>query len=295
MEFLANIKNGQFKLKKTTHRNQQSKSAFLSRIAKRDPAIEAKRKRSNTQMHIEFKKLLQMFPDGGNVAVLSMSASLCPVTLGHIQAFIEARKLLLASFATNSRPSGLEPFVEVFGLLTANPDRFVVPKMELKGEPHIPLKDRCALASIAVAEIPWLHSTLECGFVISLRRQFPKYRFFNFSLNGADDVLKYEKWKMCTAASRFITMGRPGSTKKVLEGATAAGIDLSVGHFVMGPELPDISSTAVRVALRKGATKELQRLLHPAVMKWCLQHGPYQADSQDVATNKAPSQNRTAS
>ena len=50
---------------------------------------------------------------------------------------------------------------------------------------------------------------------------------------------------------RMITMGRPGATEAVERAARRAGVDLDAGRFIMGPELPDISSSEAREALAK--------------------------------------------
>ena len=68
-------------------------------------------------------------------------------------------------------------------------------------------------------------------------------------------------------------MGRPGDTERVLAGARDAGLDLDDGNFVMGPELPNISSTAARAALAQKDMPALKRLLHPRVAAWCLENG----------------------
>ena len=49
----------------------------------------------------------------------------------------------------------------------------------------------------------------------------------------------------------MITMGRPGATEAVERAARRAGVDLDAGRFIMGPELPDISSSEAREALAK--------------------------------------------
>ena len=49
----------------------------------------------------------------------------------------------------------------------------------------------------------------------------------------------------------MITMGRPGATEAVEGAARRAGVDLDAGRFIMGPELPDISSSEAREALAK--------------------------------------------
>jgi len=215
-------------------------------------------------------------PAGCRVAVLSMRGSCCPVTLAHVQAFVEARALLLGS-GPAPRPRRLESFAEVLGVLSLNGDSHVCSKLKAKGEPFIRLRDRAHLIRLATVDLPWLtygpsHSREHMN---ALQAQWPRLRFVHYSLNGADDVVKYQKWLGSGPKSRFVTMGRPGFTEKVLAGMRKARINPDDGFCLVGPELPDISSTAVRTALRELDIDALNGLLHPAVSNWCLSESPY--------------------
>ena len=94
-------------------------------------------------------------------------------------------------------------------------------------------------------------------------------------MNGADDVVRYDKFADVGPQYRMIVLGRPGYTEKALAGARRAGVDPR--HLVMGPELPDISSSAAREALARGDRARAAALLHPAVLEWCEEHGPWRA------------------
>merc|ERR1719203_2360245 len=93
--------------------------------------------------------------------------------------------------------------------------------------------------------------------------QWPRLKFVRFCLNGADDVVKYRKYTWSSSSRRFITMGRPGFTEKVKQGMAAAKVDPKAGYFILGPELPDISSTAARKAVAAQDMGALEGLLHP--------------------------------
>merc|ERR1711988_429482 len=83
--------------------------------------------------------------------------------------------------------------------------------------------------------------------------RWPRLNFVHFIMNGADDVVKYRKWTYAKHGNgRYITMGRPGDTQKVVAGMRSAGIDPEAGAFVLGPELPDMSSTDARAAVTRG-------------------------------------------
>lgn len=216
---------------------------------------------------------------GTTVAVVSMVGSLCPVTLAHVQAFEEARAVLLGSRDGFPRPAGLEPFSSVVGLAVLNGDRFVGNKLARAGARRaLNVEERGLLVTLATEHLPWLQllavdgRTAQFAGVAALRAEFPRLTFSHFQMNGADDVVKHSKWCMAGPDNRMITMGRPGATERVLKGMAEIGLPLDSGDFVMGPELPDISSTEVRAALDRRDAVRLRDLLHPRVMEWCLKH-----------------------
>ena len=51
-------------------------------------------------------------------------------------------------------------------------------------------------------------------------------------------------------------------------GAVKDGVDLDDGYFVVGPELPEVSSSAARKALIAGDESAIESYLHPAVIEW---------------------------
>lgn len=82
-----------------------------------------------------------------------------------------------------------------------------------------------------------------------------------------------------------LVIGRPGYTEAVIRGASAAGVDLEAGAFVIGPELPDVSATLARQALRDGDLDTAAQLLHPDVLDWHIQSG---FDYTLLDTNREP-------
>eukprot|EP00747_Dinoflagellata_sp_TGD_P182099 gnl/TRDRNA2_/TRDRNA2_36190_c0_seq1.p1 gnl/TRDRNA2_/TRDRNA2_36190_c0~~gnl/TRDRNA2_/TRDRNA2_36190_c0_seq1.p1 ORF type:complete len:290 (-),score=54.83 gnl/TRDRNA2_/TRDRNA2_36190_c0_seq1:151-1020(-) len=220
----------------------------------------------------DLDKLLAKLPDGAPVAIVSMLGSLCPVHLGHVQCYDEARRLLLGEELPGvKRPAGLEKFSECLGFISLNGDSMVGAKLEKKGQKMLKLQDRAELVRLATAERPWLN--YDEGYRWSpqnLSRSWPKLQFVEFDMNGADDVLKYRKWQWTGPQNRMITMGRPGYTEAVKEGMRSSGLKLDDGNCILGPELPDVSSTAVRDASVRGDGAELLKMLHPAVADWLL-------------------------
>ena len=214
---------------------------------------------------------------GTRVGVVTLLGSLCPVTRGHMQAFIEARRILLGEAP---RPARLEPFGAVLGLISLNGSSYVDRKLAQKGEASLSAEKRLGLVQVAAEELPWLswESCREGETVGLLRQTHPHLHFVHFYMNGADDVVRYRKYRV-GPQHRMIVLGRPGYTAKALAGASRAGIDLQSGHLVIGPELPDISSSAAREALARGDRARAAALLHPAVLEWCEKHGPWRAST----------------
>eukprot|EP00440_Ansanella_granifera_P061532 gb/GFBE01066712.1/.p1 GENE.gb/GFBE01066712.1/~~gb/GFBE01066712.1/.p1 ORF type:complete len:274 (+),score=50.08 gb/GFBE01066712.1/:1-822(+) len=225
----------------------------------------------------KFAAVLDGLPPGSDVALVTMTGSCCPVTLAHVMAFEKARDLLLGELADHPRPKRMEHFQEVLGLLSLNSDRHVSSKMSEKGDKAISFADRATLVQLASAELPWMdfNDMREHLAAQALQERWPNLKIVRYSMNGADDVLKYEKWNGCSESKRAIAMGRPGFTDKVRTKATRAKADSQNGYFILGPELPDISSSRVRSALKSGDLEELGQLLHPEVVRWCLSQGPY--------------------
>lgn len=223
---------------------------------------------------------LSSLPDGTSVAVVIMTGSFCPVTEGHVLGFVEARKMLLNMSAR--RPAKLESFSAVLGLVSLNSDDHVSHKLAGLGLPSISYDDRRDLVETAIAEHVWMGTEDHGGITIGpLRARWPRLRFVRLLMNGADDVLKYRKWEEAGPRCRMITLGRPGVTETVRAAATRFGIDLDGGHFIMGPNLPDISSSEAREALINGDTPRAATLLNSAVLAWCQQHGPWRPTATD--------------
>eukprot|EP00546_Thalassionema_frauenfeldii_P009850 CAMPEP_0178918120 /NCGR_PEP_ID=MMETSP0786-20121207/13646_1 /TAXON_ID=186022 /ORGANISM="Thalassionema frauenfeldii, Strain CCMP 1798" /LENGTH=202 /DNA_ID=CAMNT_0020591787 /DNA_START=189 /DNA_END=794 /DNA_ORIENTATION=- len=201
-------------------------------------------------------------------------------------AFEEARKLLLANTgeSTNDdkgqldflafRPLLLEKFDLVLGYISLNRDNYVLRKFQRNKEPSLNIEQRSLLVSMAIEDTAWLGMEEEEGEMVSLlQTQWSYLNFIHFSMNGADDVVRYRKWLYASKEQRFITMGRPGETENVLKGIEKFPVNPT--YFVLGPELPDISSTDARKAIKSRNEAELERFLHSSVADWCLKNGPW--------------------
>ena len=218
---------------------------------------------------------LAALPANANVAVVTMRGSLCPITLGHVRCFEEARQLLLG-LGPGTLPAGVEPFAHTVGFLSLNPDHHLRSKFAGKREKPLGLADREMLVRVATAEMAWLELST-CKQIINsrdvarLRGQFPQLNFDHFDMNGADDVVKYSKWTRAGPSHKMITMGRTGSTLALLRGMARVGIAATgSADFLLGPELPDVSSTKLRAASQRGDQAELLTLCHSKVAEWML-------------------------
>jgi hypothetical protein len=137
----------------------------------------------------------------------------------------------------------------------------------------LPCNDRRALVQMAIdkesrswirfSPLGWQHELLR------LQKQFPQLRFTHFDLGGADDAVRYQKWVQAGPDCRMIVMQRPGSTGELRRGVQDAGMtEFGTEHFIIGPEMPAISSTAARAASRRHDHLTLLQLCDPPVADW---------------------------
>ena len=219
-------------------------------------------------------QLNRLKPDQA-VAVVSMLGSFCPITLAHTQSFVEARHILLGE--SKFHPSKLMVFSEVLGFIALNGDSHVSAKLRAKGEEALNKKVRSKLVELATEDFPWLTFCYLQGEQIVKRfsKLWPHLQFIHFTMNGADDVVRYQKWLWASPTNRMITMGRRGFTQQVLTGMRNCGLDPETGEFIVGPQIMDISSSEVRSALRDGELSAVAKMLHPKVRLWLIQNHSY--------------------
>merc|ERR1740117_1916981 len=106
------------------------------------------------------------------------------------------------------RPTGLEKLDQVLGFVSFNGDGILKDKL-----PNAALseKTRRKLTDLAIDDYDWMAlEETQLYTYGTLQAKWKKLVFSYFYLNGADDVLKNEKYKWSSPESRFITMGRPG-------------------------------------------------------------------------------------
>lgn len=215
---------------------------------------------------------------GDTVAVITFQGSFCPVTVSHVQCVVEARELLLPS--AGDAPQDLEVFADIIGFMGCNPDKGLIKKLDPL--PIISIQDRAMLIGLATEEHDWLafHSWPEKA-VNKLRRLYRRLTFIIFELDGADAALWTKPWRRAKYEQRYIVMGRPADpgkdngTDKLRREMEKNGIWENTAFCLVGPEMPVVSSTAVRKNLLSGNILGLRDLLHPAVQDWNLNEGPY--------------------
>lgn len=218
------------------------------------------------------KPRLDVLPAGANVAVVTMLGSFCPLTLGHVQAFVEARKIFMGESGF-PRPAHLEKFSEVLGFMALNPDALVTPKVLQKHQKPISLNERKHLVEEALSDLDWMAWESAQGVSMhSLQTRWKHLKFIKFFMNGADDIFNGRKYQSCKKKheTRMVIMLRPGYSDKLIKAMDKDGVDREDGQCVLGPELPDISSTKVRKAAADGDTDALLKLVHPKVAGWML-------------------------
>ncbi|CAB9522789.1 expressed unknown protein [Seminavis robusta] len=243
--------------------------------------------------------------DGGIVAIVTLLGTFSPVTVSHIDAFVQARNFLTNDSMPSEihRPEDLEDLDLVLGFASVNAQSYVDRKFaRLGAAPPLPYEDRRYLVELAIQQqkLEWMGlEDWEGCSVAYLRKQYPNLTFIHFVMNGADDVLKYQKWNYMTdEENRFITMGRPGMTGRLLEELQKAKEWVNLSQFLVGPELQEVSSTQARSALetiqstsadttsKKEASEELDALLDRAVKQWCITEGPWAPQDKDESKQK---------
>eukprot|EP00930_Biecheleria_cincta_P088478 TRINITY_DN77720_c0_g1_i1.p1 TRINITY_DN77720_c0_g1~~TRINITY_DN77720_c0_g1_i1.p1 ORF type:complete len:335 (-),score=54.96 TRINITY_DN77720_c0_g1_i1:95-1099(-) len=226
-------------------------------------------------------------PENSRIAVVTMQGSMCPVTRAHVDAVLEARKLLrglksrLAEVA--QRPKQLPKFDIVIGFIGVNEDDYVSSK--LGGRTHsagfLHADVRRELIDLATSKHDWIVS---CSNIWKCAQElldvFPKRDIAWYELDGADVALKSRTWNKAWKGRRYACVGRPADpgmdngTEAVIRNMEEADKGLTSewyhqGNYLILPELPAISSTKVRRAVQKKETAALKKLVHADVAR-CL-------------------------
>jgi hypothetical protein len=264
---------------------QQSQPAVEARhrpVPKRSESIDSEMG-DRERIPEKARQILDGAMEGSAVAVVTFVGTLCPVTIAHIQCVTETQAILMqlptSSPPVAERPRNLGRPDVTIGLVSVNPDSYVRSKFRQSGQVAISAADRHMLVELALQDLPHVSVCYDAWSLYDqLERSYPHLRLTQFEVDGADVAIKYQKWNHATLRHRFVAICRKdddGSTQQLLSQVHRDRVDLDAGLFILGPELPDISSTRVRAACMAGDRATLQTMLHPAVMEWNLTHGPY--------------------
>jgi hypothetical protein len=229
---------------------------------------------------------LDVLRPSSEVAVITYVGSFCPITVAHVLCMVETKKLIMNELSefpcAMPRPRIEPPPALVIAYISVNRDTYVESKMQRMGEVAISANYRRMLIDLAVEDISWICShTYAWAALEELKIVFPRLRFIHYEVDGADVALKNCVWRHCSDRERRVAMGRacadsePNPTQEIIARAQEDGVNFEAGHFLIGPELPDISSSRARACLRAGNIAALRNMLHPRVLDWNLSAGPY--------------------
>ena len=218
-------------------------------------------------MNLPLDILSKLNTTQGKIAIMSILGSFCPITRAHISLFAHTRDYLLQHSS----------FCDALGFVLLNSAAHVHRKIQKKGQIPLSYDERKHLIQLATKDIDWLNHSEENEFLLThkLHKLWPKIDFFHYTLNGADDVIKYKKWRFASSEHRLIILLRPGFGERLITMMREDGAKESENCIIM-PEISSASSSRVREALLRGDQKQAQALLHPDVLAWCLQNSPYQ-------------------
>ena len=203
----------------------------------------------------------------GKIAIISILGSFCPITRAHVSLFTHTRDYI---FQLDSS------FCDVLGFILLNSDAHVHRKLQQKGQKGLSVLERQHLIQLATKDLPWLNYVQEQEFQLAykLRRKWSNIDFTHYVLNGADDVIKYQKWRFASSQYRLIILSRPGWGDTLRARMNEDGAAENENCIIL-PEISSGSSSSVREALSQGDHKRAQELLHHDVWAWCIEHSPY--------------------
>lgn len=216
---------------------------------------------------------LQRVTNGSKVAVITLLGSLCPVTVAHISMFEQARRMILSQGGK---------YEHVLGFVSLNTDYHVKTKLSEEMITPLNLFQRKHLVQLAVGDdTPWLHVEETSGHGFDLaKKRFKDLRFKRFFMNGADDFLKYTKWKENMFYAETIIVGRAEHTARLYDLDVSLD-ELSKKGFSFCFIAEDdaylyVSSSKVRSLLQAGEQMKAREMLHERVFTYLNLYGPWQ-------------------
>jgi hypothetical protein len=247
------------------------------------------------------ESLLDALPPHSNIAVITFVGSLCPPTVAHVEAVLEAKRLVLKE-SVGKKGEHVVPDA-VVACISVNPDNYVARKVARSNNEQAQARDKQSLGSasphgfftarerqrmlrlstaehakwIEVCPNAWARAE-QIRFMFQTQHAITRYE-----IDGADVALKTRSWTRARKQDRYIAIGRPESSPGADDGTAALlaelereKVDLSAGLFLVSRELPPVSSSRVRRALATDDHETLRELMHPAVLDWLVEKGHLQ-------------------
>lgn len=213
---------------------------------------------------VESELARQRPPPGARVVVLTLSGSLNPVHVGHVE------MMDVAAEALRSRGHTV-----VCGYLVPSSEGYVGSKL---GAEAISLRRRCELCAAALEDTAWL-DVLDWGmansYVIArtaatmLSEFFPSFKWAGYQVVGADFALKANLEACAREGNCFVCLKRHGLSGPEAERQEAWSRKRLSQHFIVANSQPrEVSSTIIRQHAKAGTWDELAEtgLLHEGVL-----------------------------
>ena len=238
----------------------------------------------------------------GDIAVVSMIGSMNPVTRAHIRCLVEARDIMLNE-NNESRPPDLQKFKDCIGFVHLNPDAHLARKFRNNDFYGLEVREELVRLAIKDEGLDWLQVGKlaykyddEVGLdravsvaLEDLNERHKDLKFVEYDVNGADDVVNNNKVAWAGKKHRFRKMNvRNGKEAPacfvtflrdkhdnigLMQHIQDAGFDPPNKYCIVGPEIEDFSSTAVRQALERRDIEGLRVMVHDLVADKLLEPG----------------------
>lgn len=205
--------------------------------------------------------ILQSLKPGQSVGVVTLSGALSPVHVMHVEILREACELVRDRHAA------------AIAFLAPSSESYVNYKLGAEALP-LELRNRCCQAvaqdTTWLGVCPWgeANSGFVCDATVAyLQASFPDLKFQGYEVAGADYALRAQLWHRASAKRGAVAFRRKGDTAQLEAEVSGAAQN---PFFILGPELADVSSTAVREHLFSDGSAEnreaLATMLPPEVL-----------------------------
>lgn len=244
----------------------------LTRACRKSRLCGAMCRYRGTEMEGMIGSILDSGKERPRVALINYTGTFHPVTNGHTMVIEDAYNVLANRVFDRvwTVPRRIPRYDIVFVIVAFNSEESLRRKMVQAQEPvtatlHSSVAARAALFSTATAHLPYVYVSTTYGseIVSQIADVVPTAEITRYYLNGADDVVRYQKWREARANNRLLIAGRGHCTEEVLSHAT----DNRAPYYIVLHERTQISSSRIRRLLRDRNLSELRRHMHPGVLE----------------------------